>query len=646
MDVGHGTCAHKNEPAFITKCKSPWKLLRVLLAVTFGDSSQNDILEPWMTALNLAPTKLTAPVALDPVETMVRLALDLGFPALFDFKLLHRSFIEGKRAMELSEQRRIIKFTLSIPASKKTAAARERQQHRQTSTEVAALLTLARISKDLLTTSYIFEAWLTKRARVLQRGQRRLKSWFRSWFFIFPSFRNETNATLMYLYDEKLVTTLRRYVNSATPFITAPIKDMGNYTAPHITSARWIDLLSRYTNGTYNADTKIRFQKQLLQALGELLGAPDWGPRGLRSVMSWLFLDFFLPYTSGQQLVFFSSNRPRPLICYDHVSELMEFAITSRILRSRVSSNALRQSADMFSKVRAALRLTLGGSTWLTGAARNVALQKLDKMRAHIGGPGQTLDEAFANQHYVGFPDVARTGRFISEWFKFRQARARQKWADQTNAFFNISETSAYYAYDGNIVIVPAGSVQPVFFYADGSLALNYGSLGDALAHRIMNAFDVTGIQYDDSGQLNQWITGAAQASYVNRTNCLRQSHTNAGGSSPPGSNLDDRVDSENMGDLVGAATAYQVAVAQVGSTRVAQARQELPGLNLTAQQLYFVGRCMTLCKRNNSSPTGRFASARARCNVPAMNMDAFSTAFRCPAGARMNPASKCSFWR
>ncbi|KAK8776220.1 hypothetical protein V5799_030435 [Amblyomma americanum] len=219
-------------------------------------------------------------------------------------------------------------------------------------------------------------------------------------------------------------------------------------------------------------------------------------------------------------------------------------------------------------------------------------------MRARIGGPGQTLDEAFANQHYAGFPDVARTGRFINEWFKFRQARARQKWADQTNAFFNISETSAYYAYDGNIVIVPAGSVQPVFFYADGSLALNYGSLGDA------------------------------------------------GGSSPPGSNLDDSVDSENVGDLVGAATAYEVAVAQVGSTRVAQARQKLPGLNLTAQQLYFVGRCMTLCKRNSSSPTGRFASARARCNVPSMNMDAFSAAFRCPAGARMNPASKCSFWK
>ncbi|XP_077497886.1 neprilysin-1-like [Amblyomma americanum] len=575
--------------------QSAWQkaagLFQSCVAFTEAQRTQNDILEPWLTSLNLDPTNLTAPVKVDPVETMVRLALDLGFPAVFDFKLLDTSFIEGKRAMEFR-------------------------------------------------TSDILETWLRKRDELLSQsdGPRILRSHFAGWFFIFPNFRNQTNVTALHGYDQKFVTTVRRHVKKATPFMTGAIKDMGSHTAPHVTSARWSYLLAKYTNGTYKADTKIRFQKELLQALAELLAAPDWGPRGLRAVMSWCFIEYFTPYTSGRQLVLMSNNRSRQEICYEHVSEIMEFAITSHLLRSRVSARALRQAAVMFSKVRDAFRRTLRGSTWLRGPARNVAVRKVEKIQAHIGCPGQRLDEAFVNQHYAGFEDITPTARFLHQWFKFRMARAHQKWADQTNAFFRIGRATVYYEHGDNVVIIPAGTLQPVFFFAGGSAALNYGSLGDALAHRIMNAFDITGIQYDDNGQVKPWNTPETQASYVNSTNCLRASHANAGGPNPQGSRLDDRVDSENMGDLVGAATAYQVASTQVYQT--------LPGLNLTTQQLYFVGRCMNLCRRNSSSPTGRFASPKARCNVPAMNMDAFSMAFGCPPGARMNPASKCSFWR
>ncbi|XP_077496861.1 neprilysin-1-like [Amblyomma americanum] len=156
-----------------------------------------------------------------------------------------------------------------------------------------------------------------------------------------------------------------------------------------------------------------------------------------------------------------------------------------------------------------------------------------------------------------------------------------------------------------------------------------------------MNAYDVAGIQYDDNEQLNPWITKNARARYISRALCLRESHAKARRSVHKVSSLDDFVDSENIGDLVGAATAYQA----LRSLPSDQRTQTLPGLNLTADQLYFVGRCMTLCKRDSRKSSGRYASPRARCNVPAMNMAAFSSAFGCRITAPMNPYSKCSFW-
>ncbi|KAK8775736.1 hypothetical protein V5799_030921, partial [Amblyomma americanum] len=192
---------------------------------------------------------------------------------------------------------------------------------------------------------------------------------------------------------------------------------------------QWSDSLARHTNGTYTGGNEIRFQKELLQALTELLASSDWGPDGLRALLSWSLLQGLNSYMSPGHLV--PAGTDSEEVCYDHVVEAMDFAVTSRYLRPK------------------------------------------------------------------------------------------------------------------------------------------------------------------------------------------------------------------NIGDLVGAATAYQA----LRSLPSDQQTQTLPGLYLTADQLYFVGRCMTLCKRDSRKSSGRYASPRARCNVPAMNMAAFSSAFGCRITAPMNPYSKCSFW-
>ncbi|KAK8775737.1 hypothetical protein V5799_030922, partial [Amblyomma americanum] len=67
---------------------------------TSSEDTEFAVLKSWMVWLNLDPLNLAASWTVDPVDMVVRLALDLGVPAVFDFKLSDRTFIGGKRAMQ------------------------------------------------------------------------------------------------------------------------------------------------------------------------------------------------------------------------------------------------------------------------------------------------------------------------------------------------------------------------------------------------------------------------------------------------------------------------------------------------------------------------------------------------------------------
>ncbi|KAL3204310.1 hypothetical protein MRX96_041263, partial [Rhipicephalus microplus] len=103
---------------------------------------------------------------------------------------------------------------------------------------------------------------------------------------------------------------------------------------------------------------------------------------------------------------------------------------------------------------------------------------------------------------------------------------------------------------------------------------------------------------------------------------------------------LSDELDSENLADLVGTKMAYDAFEHTVSEYR----DQNLAGLNMTVQQLFFVNHCAKECSEDNTA-VPPYASPRARCIVPLMNMREFSSAFGCAARTPMNPREKCTFW-
>ncbi|XP_070389841.1 uncharacterized protein [Dermacentor albipictus] len=236
-------------------------------------------------------------------------------------------------------------------------------------------------------------------------------------------------------------------------------------------------------------------------------------------------------------------------------------------------------------------------------------------------------------------PDVT-TDKFFEAWRKALSVLCHQTWADQKTRIFDETTVNAYYYANLNTAVIPTAILQLPLIYTGAPPAINYGGIGAVIGHEIMHGYDVEGITFDASGTQRHWATPEFLANYTEKALCLRESHKAAKKMKARQAVLDDTLDSENLNDFVGAAIAH----AAYASLPALQRNLKLPGLNLTAEHLFFVGHCAKWCE-NWYMRSARYAPGRSRCIVPLSNMVEFSDAFGCAPGTPMNPPKKCVFW-
>ncbi|XP_037565071.1 neprilysin-1 [Dermacentor silvarum] len=244
----------------------------------------------------------------------------------------------------------------------------------------------------------------------------------------------------------------------------------------------------------------------------------------------------------------------------------------------------------MVDNIRDAFRTAFKTSSWVTGDVRQVVIQKLTNMMYYVGSPGQRLEPASVEKYYDSVPDVA-PDKFFNAWREARSVSCHRTWTDQKTWIFDETMVNAFYVLNVNTVVIPTAILQLPFFYTGAPPAINYGGIGT----RKMKARQAV---------------------------------------------IDDTTDSENLADFAGCAIAH----AAYASLPARQRKLTLPGLNLTAEHLFFVGHCAKWCE-NMRQTVARYAPGRSRCIVPLMNMVEFSDVFGCAPGTPMNPPKKCAFW-
>ncbi|XP_049520552.1 membrane metallo-endopeptidase-like 1 [Dermacentor silvarum] len=371
---------------------------------------------------------------------------------------------------------------------------------------------------------------------------------------------------------------------------------------------QWDSMIVQYTGGAYNGSDSVTFKQSTALILQNVVNSVE--SEGVRYLVAWSIfrqgLEVALP---GRQAA--ESGKTLEAVCYDHVKGVMESALTSRYLLAMVSMHALRETKEMVRRLADTLRRSLEASQWLEGNSRTVALQKLENMAANVGHPAQLDNAAKLEKYYSVFDDS--TDSFFATWLSARMAYQHRLLTDKETYFFDSATVNAHYVRWANLIIIPAAILQPEIYFSKGPLSAAYGSLGQAQTH----------------------VDAQSRQPALNYTAAL-----NDPAALNDTTSLNDTADSENLADLGGTLMAFSAFDSLAPSKRDVV----LPALNLTARQLFFVFQCSKWCYYHGGR-TGRHASGRYRCVVPAMNMDEFSEAFRCKPGDHMYPENKCALW-
>ncbi|KAM7098715.1 membrane metallo-endopeptidase-like 1 [Molossus nigricans] len=140
----------------------------------------------------------------------------------------------------------------------------------------------------------------------------------------------------------------------------------------------------------------------------------------------------------------------------------------------------------------------------------------------------------------------------------------------------------------------PAGILQPPFFSKDQPQALNFGGIGMVIGHEITHGFDDNGRNFDKNGNMLDWWSNFSEKHFRKQSQCMvaqygnyswdlaEQQHVN--GFSTLGENIADN------GGVRQAYKAYLKWVAEGGKD------QQLPGLELTLDQIFFFNYAQVWC--------------------------------------------------
>lgn len=341
--------------------------------------------------------------------------------------------------------------------------------------------------------------------------------------------------------------------------------------------------------------------------------------------------------------------------CVAIVLEHYPHALGALYVREHFKEESKAMVLEMVSHIKHEFAENLKTLDWMDEETREIAMAKLDAMKAEIGFAEEIMDDGKLEEYYVNFPGVDENQYFETvhnlkaasadrTFARLNEPIVEKKWFDQLPPAI----VMAYYSALENSILLPAGFLQGVFFSADRPKYTNYGAIGIAVGHEITHGFDDQGSQFDAEGNLRDWWAPETRQQFLNRTQCITNQYSRfiEPQTELPINGLNTL--GENIADNGGTKFAYRGYTKWVLDNGP---EPNLPGLNFSPKQLFWISLGQMWCslsreaEMRNTVTTDYHSPPRFRVLGPLQNSKEFSQDFACPLESNMNPTEKCEVW-
>lgn len=277
---------------------------------------------------------------------------------------------------------------------------------------------------------------------------------------------------------------------------------------------------------------------------------------------------------------------------------------------------------------------------WMDPKTKKLALAKRKQMAYLIGYPPRWKKYDFVTGNVFATNMLAASAHELKrELARLGKPVDRERWE------MSPPTVNAYYHPLKNQMVFPAGILQPPFYSARASIAVNLGAMGMVVGHELTHGFDDQGAKFDAHGNLKNWWDAATAKRFKARTQCVINQYSSY--EAIPGVKINGKLTAgENIADMGGiklAFRAYRWLRRHAKTTTVAEGFSE--------DQQFFLAYAQIWCAKVRPAEARRRAKLdphsppRHRVNGPLGNFPSFARTFSCKKGTPMNPVKICRVW-
>uniref|UniRef100_A0A3P9B557 endothelin-converting enzyme 1 n=1 Tax=Maylandia zebra TaxID=106582 RepID=A0A3P9B557_9CICH len=349
----------------------------------------------------------------------------------------------------------------------------------------------------------------------------------------------------------------------------------------------WLDYLSSSLSPLELNDTEpvVLYAKEYLQQVSELINKTDRSL--LNNYMMWTLVQKSVGSLDQR---FENSCTPRWQTCIGNTDDTLGFALGALFVKATFDKQSKEIAEKMINAIRSAFKEALDQLSWMDDQTRQAAKDKADAIYDMIGFPEFILDSKELDDYEVSddsfFQNMLNFYNFSSRVMadQLRKTPNKDQWS------MTPPTVNAYYMPTKNGIVFPAGILQAPFYAHDHPKALNFGGIG-VMGHELTHAFDDQGREYDKEGNLRPWWQNSSVEAFRQRTECMVDQY---GRYTVNGEHINGKQTlGENIADNGGLKAAYHAYRSWIQGNGD---EKRLPAVNLTNDQLFFVGFAQVWC--------------------------------------------------
>jgi endothelin-converting enzyme/putative endopeptidase len=311
-------------------------------------------------------------------------------------------------------------------------------------------------------------------------------------------------------------------------------------------------------------------------------------------------------------------------------------------------AEAKTKATDMIHNIILAYQNRINNLSWMSGATKLKAIEKLNKITIKVGYPDKWKDySALEIKSVAEGGSYFENARNLAKWNFNKGLEKLNKPVDKSEWGMSPQTVNAYYNPSYNEIVFPAAILQPPFYNYQADEAVNYGGIGAVIGHEISHGFDDSGARYNADGNLIDWWTAEDLKQFTALGTALADQYSAL--EPLPGIHVDGKFTlGENIGDLGGINAAYD-------GLQLYLKKNGNPGLidGFTPEQRFFISWATVWRTKTrdeaikNQVKTDPHSPGMYRAYVPIQNVDAFYDAFEIKKGDKMyvEPEKRVKIW-